>query len=72
MTREEMVLKIAECLIEPHHDDPIKEASYILKRIEKAGMLPPYRDNGQDPITEDGEANPKFYGYGNTWDKNET
>lgn len=41
MKRSLMVLKIAECLIEPHHEDILKEASDILKRLENAGMLPP-------------------------------
>lgn len=42
MKRNMMVLKIAESLVEPRYpDDIMKEASYILKRIEKAGMIPP-------------------------------
>lgn len=41
MKRSEMVLKIAECLIEPHHDDVMEEASYILKKLERFGMIPP-------------------------------
>ena len=40
MKRSDMVLVIAECLMEPHFDI-LKEASYILKRLEKNGMLPP-------------------------------
>jgi len=47
MKRSEMVLRIAECLVEPHSDDPMIEASHILKRLEKAGMLPP-----EAPVTK--------------------
>lgn len=43
MKREEMILLIAECLVEPHFDDAINEANYILTKIEKAGMVPPPR-----------------------------
>lgn len=44
LKRSEAVLLIAECLIEPHHpDDPEKEAAYILAKMERFGMLPPYR-----------------------------
>lgn len=42
MKRSQMVLIIAESLIEPHYpDDPEKEASCILRRLERYGMLPP-------------------------------
>lgn len=41
MKREQAVLIIAESLVEPRHDDVMKEASHILKRLEKAGMMPP-------------------------------
>lgn len=41
MKRSEAVLIIAESLIEPRHDDAMKEASYILKRLEVRGMNPP-------------------------------
>lgn len=42
MKRSEIVLIIAESLIEPHFpDDIMKEASYILKRLERKGMTPP-------------------------------
>lgn len=42
MKRSDMELLIAECLIEPHSDDPLKEASYILKRLQDHGMMPPF------------------------------
>lgn len=42
MKRSNMILNIAECLIEPHFpDDVLKEANYILTKLEKLGMLPP-------------------------------
>jgi hypothetical protein len=45
MKREEMVLKIAECLSEPHFpDDVMKQAEAILSRLERAGMRPPQLD----------------------------
>ena len=41
MKRSIVVLAIAECLIEPHFpDDPTFEAAYILKKLEKMGLLP--------------------------------
>lgn len=49
MKRSEMVLKIAEFLIEPRYpDDPVEEANVILSRLEKAGMLPPMCARGFD------------------------
>lgn len=39
-----MVLLIAESLIEPRSDDVMIEASNILKRLEKRGMIPPIED----------------------------
>lgn len=51
MKRSEIQLIIAECLIEPHFEDPLKEASFILKRLEKAGMLPP--PDGVEAVTND-------------------
>lgn len=44
MKREQAVLAIAECLVEPHFDDPEKEADCILKRLERLGMLPPFSE----------------------------
>jgi len=45
MKRTDVVIKIAECLIEPHFpDDVMAEASYILERLESVGMLPPLAD----------------------------
>lgn len=41
MKRSEMVNIIAECLIEPHYEDPTQEADYILRKIERRGMIPP-------------------------------
>ncbi len=42
MKRSHIILSIAECLIEPHYpEDPMKEAAYILEKIERFGMLPP-------------------------------
>lgn len=42
MKRSSAVLRIAECLIEPHYpNDAILEASFILKKLERMGMLPP-------------------------------
>lgn len=42
MKRSEAILKIAECLVEPHYpEDSVKEAEYILRKLEKSGMLPP-------------------------------
>lgn len=41
MKRSEAVLAIMECLVEPHSEDVEKEADYILKKLEKFGMLPP-------------------------------
>lgn len=43
MKRSEMILSIAEYLIEPKSEDPFKAAEHILNRIEKNGMLPPER-----------------------------
>lgn len=41
MKRSEMVVLIAEHLIEPKSEDLMVVASQILKRIEDRGMLPP-------------------------------
>lgn len=41
MRRSEVVNLIAETLVEPRYDDILEEASFILKRLENAGMLPP-------------------------------
>jgi hypothetical protein len=58
MKRNEAVLIIAECLIEPHFpDDALKESHYILKRLEKIGMIPPIRER-----TEEEKTNPKYEG----------
>ncbi len=39
MKRSEIVLMIAECLVEPHYPDHVlDESDYILERLEKAGM----------------------------------
>lgn len=62
MKRSHMVLKIAECLIEPHFEDPMREASYILARLERAGMLPP-------PVqTEHWNRQDNDYHYENEWE----
>jgi hypothetical protein len=56
MTRKDAQLIIAECLIEPHfEDDVFAEATYILAKLEKAGMRPPVvkiKDPGQFPGDE--------------------
>lgn len=40
--KSEFATIIMECLVEPHFPDDIeREANYILKRLEKAGMKPP-------------------------------
>jgi hypothetical protein len=41
MTRSMMVLKLAEMLIESNIDDVEEAADDILRRLEKAGMIPP-------------------------------
>ena len=41
MKRSMMVLKIAEVLVEPRHDAIMDQASYLLKKLEQYGMLPP-------------------------------
>ena len=42
MKRSEMVMAIAECLVQPHFpDDALLEATVILKKLEIYGMLPP-------------------------------
>ena len=41
MKRSEMLLIIAEQLVDRRYKDPKKEADFLLKRLEKAGMLPP-------------------------------
>ena len=41
MKRSEMVVLIAEHLIEPKSEDPMVVASQILQRMEDRGMLPP-------------------------------
>ena len=63
MKRSRAVLAIMECLVEPHFDDVEKEASCILKKLEKLGMLPPHSD-------EVYQKNAKVYVYptGNEWD----
>lgn len=41
MKKSQAELLIAECLIEPHHEDVMKEAAYILAKLEKFGLTPP-------------------------------
>lgn len=41
MKKSDAILMIAECLIEPHHEDVMLEAEYILNKMLRAGMLPP-------------------------------
>lgn len=40
MKKSEAVLLIAECLVEPHHDDIMLESEYILNKLLKSGMVP--------------------------------
>lgn len=63
MKRSEPVLIIAECLIEPHFpDDPMKQASVILSKLEKLGIIHTtyhgYYGNpnmiGNDPVIMEG------------------
>jgi hypothetical protein len=36
-----MELRIAEMLVDIRFDDPMEQAAYMLRRLEKAGMKPP-------------------------------
>ena len=43
MTKEEAMLIIAQCLVEPMHDDIMEECEWILNKLIKAGMRPKAR-----------------------------
>lgn len=57
MKKSFAILAIAECLVEPHFpEDPMKEAEYILKKLQRLGMSPPYTlKNIQTPGVLDGK-----------------
>ncbi len=65
MKREQMVLIIAECLVEPHSDSAETEADYILKRLEKLGMGPPCLDHDKCQVLHQIYIDPHF----NIWDE---
>lgn len=49
LKKSDVILTIAECLVEPHSDNVTREAEYILKRLENMGLIPsPY----MKPVTE--------------------
>lgn len=62
MKKSEIIVTIAEYLVEPHFDDPYKEAEYILDKLIKIGMLPPSRPRkrGEYPELTDGQYK-KFF-----------
>lgn len=39
MKRSDAILHIANCLVEPHHDDVMKEAEYILDKLTRLGLI---------------------------------
>ncbi len=69
MKRIEVILLIAECLIDPHFpDDSMKEADYILNRLEKEGMLPPKYDKFYG-WTDECSRQVTYYKEVNEWEK---
>lgn len=41
MKRDKIVLLISEMLVEPRYEDVTDQADFILRKLEKMGMLPP-------------------------------
>lgn len=67
MKRSHAVLLIAEHLIEPKFpDDSLKEASSILKKLEKAGMFPPMTEVNVGSVVEGG---PELWTMEPVWEK---
>lgn len=66
MKRSMMELRIAEMLVDIRFDDPMEQAAYMLRRLEKAGMLPPlHQDIPKDDKDYIGWATEEFY----NWEK---
>lgn len=59
MKRSEICLIIAECLIAPHFpEDPEAEANYILSKLERFGVRPPF--NREVFLAQELEYGPKL------------